>query len=118
MSAERVLLRRAFGITKQPSNVLASESETAEFQCAAEGFALPQIRWLKLQSTLPKSRVTMSKNNSLAITNVDHQDAERYICLAENIFNVAKSYATLTIQGWRSIIYLLIQAQKLIYYLS
>ncbi|XP_062506265.1 roundabout homolog 1-like isoform X1 [Corticium candelabrum] len=85
-------------ITKQPSAVVSLESEEAKFHCKAEGFPTPKIRWLKLDSTLPRSRATMSLNDTLTIRNVHRHDAGTYVCLAENIFGVVRSYASLIVQ--------------------
>ena len=86
-------------ITKQPGAVVSLESEEAKFHCEAEGFPTPKIRWLKLDSTLPRSRATMSLNDTLTIRNIHRHDAGTYVCLAENIFGVVRSYASLIVQG-------------------
>ncbi|XP_062506729.1 roundabout homolog 1-like [Corticium candelabrum] len=85
-------------ITKQPSAVVSLESEAVEFHCEAEGFPTPKIRWLKLDSTLPRSRATISLNDTLRITNIHRHDAGTYVCLAENIFGFARGFATLIVQ--------------------
>ena len=69
------------------------------FACAARGFPPPKITWRKQSSKLPVLRATISDNNSLVITNIHRDDADTYICQAENVFGVKNAYATLVVQG-------------------
>ena len=69
------------------------------FECKARGFPKPQIRWQKLDSSLPRSRTSISREDSLTINSVQQSDAGTYVCLAESVFGVAKSYAILVVQS-------------------
>jgi hypothetical protein len=85
-------------IIKQPANVVVTASESAVFQCKATGFPKPQIRWKKLDANLPRSRTSISREDSLTISRVQKSDAGTYVCVAESVFGVAKSYAVLVVQ--------------------
>lgn len=85
-------------ITKQPANLVVTESESAKFECRARGFPKPKIRWQKLDSSLPQSRASMSREDSLTISRVQQSDAGTYVCVAESVFGVVRSYAVLVVQ--------------------
>lgn len=86
-------------ITKQPASVVITELGKAVFDCKARGFPGPRIRWQKLDSSLPRSRTSISREDSLTVNRVQQSDAGTYVCLAESVFGVAKNYAILVVQS-------------------
>jgi hypothetical protein len=86
-------------IIKQPANTVVTEPGNATFECKARGFPRPQIRWQRLDSKLPQPRTSISETNSLRINRVQLSDAGTYVCVAESVFGVAKSYAILIVQA-------------------
>ncbi|XP_062504646.1 roundabout homolog 1-like [Corticium candelabrum] len=85
-------------ITTKPANAIIAVSESAKLDCQASGFPRPEIRWLKVDSNLPLSRSSISPNGTLTITDTRRHDTGTYVCVAENIFGVAKAYAPLVVQ--------------------
>ena len=86
-------------ITKQPVNSVTTESDSAHFECEADGFPKPEIRWVKLNSRLPSRRASVQPNGTLSIRHANKDDAGTYACVAANVFGVVKSYVALVVQG-------------------
>ncbi|XP_062508018.1 immunoglobulin superfamily member 10-like isoform X2 [Corticium candelabrum] len=86
-------------ITKFPADVIALEGASAVFECAADAVPQPTIRWRKVgDSSLPRSRATITSSNTLTITSVIPQDTGSYVCETENIFGKAQAYASLAVR--------------------
>ena len=81
------------------SMVVVNESGTASFQCEAEGNPVPEITWLKQNSSLPADKRVVPSHGGLMITDVTSQDKGRYTCVARNILGEVTSSATLSVQG-------------------
>ena len=87
-------------ITKSPADFVASEGDTAVFECAATGNPRPTIRWRRLgDSSLPTSRTTISYTNALTITNLQQDDSGSYVCEASTVFGMTQAYTTLAVNG-------------------
>ena len=89
-------------ITTKPANAIIAVSESARLDCQASGFPRPEIRWLRVDSNLPLSRSSISPNGTLTITDTRRHDTGTYVCVAKNIFGVAKAYAPLVVQSKES----------------
>ena len=86
-------------IVAPPMSLIVNESDTASFQCEAEGNPEPQVTWLKQNSSLPAVKRVVPSRGGLMITDVMSQDEGMYTCVARNILGEVTSSATLTVQG-------------------
>jgi hypothetical protein len=85
-------------IVKSPRNLIITQGQTAKIDCEANGFPHPNIKWHKVQSTLPLSRSSVNENRSLVIKNIHQYDAGSYACHAESLFGSATAYASIIVQ--------------------
>ena len=84
---------------KSPRNLIITQGQTAKIECEADGYPKPDIKWHKVQSTLPLSRSLVNENGSLVIKNIHQYDAGSYACRAESLFGSATAYASIIVRG-------------------
>ena len=82
-----------------PMSMVVNETGIASLQCEVKGNPVPQVTWLKENSSLPTDRRIMQSRGGLMIRDVTSQDGGVYTCRAKNILGVVTSSATLTVQG-------------------
>ena len=80
-------------------SMVVNESDTASFQCKAEGNPEPKVTWLKQNSNLLADKRVVPSRGGLMITDVTSQDEGSYTCVARNILGEVTSSVTLTVQG-------------------
>ena len=86
-------------IVSPPISMVVNESGIASLQCEVKGNPVPQVTWLKQNSSLPTHKPIMQSRGGLMIRDVTSQDGGVYTCRARNILGVVTSSATLTVQG-------------------
>jgi len=73
--------------TKEPESQTAAEGETVTFECEAEGYPAPQIKWVHNGKPIEKApfnpRRTVT-SNSIIIVNLTKQDTGNYGCNASS----------------------------------
>ncbi|GBO11995.1 hypothetical protein AVEN_136208-1, partial [Araneus ventricosus] len=76
----RVIDRRA--------NLIVKEGSTVKLPCAAEGYPIPQIHWLKLEKSqavrLSKNQRFVELGGTLIIRRAEPEDSGKYICYVNN----------------------------------
>ena len=80
-------------------SMVVNETGIALFQCDVKGNPIPQITWLKQNSSLPDDKRIVQSRDTLMIKDVTSQDGGMYTCKAANILGVITSSAMLTVQG-------------------
>ena len=86
-------------IVSPPVSKAVNQTDTALFQCLVNGIPKPQVTWLKDNSSLLSDKRIVQTGGELAITNATKKDEGIYTCIAENIFGIKASSATLSVQG-------------------
>ena len=86
-------------IVSPPMSMVVNETGIASLQCEVKGNPVPQVTWLKENSSLPADRRIMQSRGGLMIRDVTSQDGAVYTCRAKNILGVVTSSSTLTVQG-------------------
>ena len=86
-------------IVSPPMSTVINETGIASLQCEVKGNPVPQVTWLKENSSLPSDKRIMQSRGGLVIKDVMSQDRGVYSCRAKNILGVVTSSATLTVQG-------------------
>ena len=86
-------------IVTSPVSTVVNETDAASLQCEVKGNPLPQITWLKENTSLPGVKRIVQSRAGLMIKDVTSQDGGVYTCVASNILGLIKKSATLTVQG-------------------
>ena len=86
-------------IVSPPVSMVVNETGAASLQCEVKGNPVPQVTWLKRNSSLLVGNRIVKSRGGLMITDVTSQDGGVYTCKARNILGVMTSSATLTVQG-------------------
>ncbi|CAH3184247.1 unnamed protein product [Porites evermanni] len=85
-------------IVSPPMSMVVNETGIASLQCEVKGNPVPQVTWLKENSSLPADKRIMQSRGGLMIRDVTSQDGGVYTCRAKNILGVVTSSSTLTVQ--------------------
>lgn len=72
---------------------------TVELPCAASGYPIPAIRWLKDGRPLPADSRWTKRITGLTISDLRTEDSGTYICEVTNTFGSAEATGTLTVIG-------------------
>ena len=80
-------------------SMVVNETGIASLQCEVKGNPVPQVTWLKENSSLPGDKRIMQSRGGLVIRDAMSQDGGVYTCRAKNILGVVTSSVTLTVQG-------------------
>ena len=86
-------------IVSPPMSTVVNKTGIASLQCGVKGNPVPQVTWLKENSSLPSDKRIMQSRGDLVIRDMTSQDGGVYTCRARNILGVVTSSATLTVQG-------------------
>ena len=86
-------------IVSPPMSMVVNETGIASLQCEVKGNPVPQVTWLKENSSLPADKRIMQSRGGLVIGEVMSRDGGVYSCRAKSIFGVVTASATLTVQG-------------------
>ena len=86
-------------IVLTPMSMMINETGVASLQCEVKENPVPQVTWLKENSSLPADKRIMQSRGDLVIRDVMSEDGGVYACRAKNILGVVTSSATLTVQG-------------------
>ena len=86
-------------IVSPPMSIVVNKTGIASLQCGVKGNPVPQVMWLKENSSLPSDKRILRSRGDLVIRDVTSQDGGEYTCRARNILGVVTSSATLTVQG-------------------
>ena len=86
-------------ILSPPMSMVVNETGIASLQCEVKGNPVPQVTWLKENSTLPVDKRIIQSRGGLVIGEVMSRDGGVYSCRAKNILGVVNASATLTVQG-------------------
>ena len=81
------------------TSTVVNETDVASLQCEVKGNPVPQITWLKENTSLPADKRIVQSRGGLMIKDVTSQDGGVYTCVASNILGLIKKSATLTVQG-------------------
>ncbi|GFY40217.1 down syndrome cell adhesion molecule homolog [Trichonephila inaurata madagascariensis] len=75
-------------IIDRRTNLIVKEGSTVKLPCAAEGYPIPQIHWLKLEKSqavrLTKSQRFVELGGTLIIRRAEPEDSGKYICYVNN----------------------------------
>ncbi|KAL9952545.1 hypothetical protein ACROYT_G039814 [Oculina patagonica] len=85
-------------VVAPPMSMVVNETDTASFQCEAEGNPEPKVTWLKQNSSLLADKRVVASRGGLMITDVTSQDEGTYTCVARNILGEVTSSATLSVR--------------------
>ena len=85
-------------VTSTVSTVV-NETDVASLLCEVRGNPVPQITWLKENTSLPADKRIVQSRGGLMIKDVTSKDGGVYTCIASNILGLIKKSATLTVQG-------------------
>ena len=72
---------------------------TVELPCAASGYPIPAIRWLKDGRPLPADSRWAKRITGLTISDLRTEDSGTYICEVTNTFGSAEANGILTVIG-------------------
>ena len=86
-------------IVTSPVSTVVNETDAASLQCEVKGNPVPQITWLKENTSLPADKRIVESRGGLMIKDVTSQDSGVYTCVASNILGLIKNSATLIVQG-------------------
>ncbi len=86
-------------VVAPPMSMVVNETDTASFQCEAEGNPEPKVTWLKQNSSLLADKRVVASRGGLMITDVTSQDEGTYTCVARNILGEVTSSATLSVRS-------------------
>lgn len=70
-----------------------------ELPCAASGYPIPAIRWLKDGRPLPTDSRWAKRITGLTISDLRTEDSGTYICEVTNTFGSAEANGVLTVIG-------------------
>ncbi|GIY01317.1 ig-like domain-containing protein [Caerostris darwini] len=75
-------------IIDRRTNLIVKEGSTVKLPCAAEGYPIPQIHWLKLEKSqavrLTKNQRFVELGGTLIIRRAEPEDSGKYICYVNN----------------------------------
>ena len=80
-------------------SMVVNETGVASLQCEVKGNPVPQIKWLKDNTSLPADKRIVQSHGGLMIKDVTSQEGGMYTCVASNILGSVKTSANLTVQG-------------------
>ena len=87
-------------VTISPASQLTvNESNTAALFCSVTGNPAPELSWVRIDGSLPSSRVKMTLDGLLQIDDVRLEDAGKYKCVARNILGEDETSANLVVQS-------------------
>ena len=86
-------------VVSPPLSKVVNETDTASLQCEVKGNPVPQITWLKENTSLSADKRIVQSRGGIMIKDVKSPDGGMYTCLASNILGLVKASATLTVQG-------------------
>ncbi|XP_068678168.1 peroxidasin-like isoform X1 [Montipora foliosa] len=86
-------------ITLSPENTEVLEGSTAELQCQASGYPIPDIAWTKNGNRLPsRDRHILLPSGTLRVIYASTNDQGQYECRAINVVGVVLARAFLTVK--------------------
>ena len=85
-------------LLQPPMETTINESQTAILKCSPNGNPLPNVKWSKLNSSLPAGRHVIETSGALIVRDVRPGDEGVYSCRAENLLGSANASARLTVQ--------------------
>ena len=75
-------------IIDRRASILALQGSTVEVPCAAEGYPIPEIHWLKLDKNqalrTSNSQRYMQLGGNLIIRRAEPEDSGKYVCYVNN----------------------------------
>ena len=86
-------------IVTSPVSTVVNETDVASLQCEVKGNPVPQITWLKENTSLPADKRIVQSRGGLMIKDVTSQDGGVYTCVASNILGLITKSTTITVQG-------------------
>ena len=86
-------------IFSPPLSMVVNETDVASLQCEVKGNPVPQITWLKENTSVAADKRIVQSRGGIIIKDVTSQDGGMYTCVASNILGLVKTSATLTVQG-------------------
>ena len=86
-------------VVSPPLSTVVNETDVASLQCEVKGNPVPQITWVKENTSLPANKRIVQSHGGLMIKDVTSQDGGVYSCVASNILGSVKTSATLSVQG-------------------
>ncbi|CAH3040700.1 unnamed protein product, partial [Porites lobata] len=85
-------------IVTSPVSTVVNETDVASLQCEVKGNPVPQITWLKENTSLPADKRIVQSRGGLMVKDVTSQDGGVYTCVASNILGLITKSTTLTVQ--------------------
>ena len=86
-------------IILSPQNTEVLEGSTAELQCRASGYPVPDIAWTKNGGRLPSlDRHILLPSGTLRVVRASTSDQGQYVCRAINVIGVVLARALLTVR--------------------
>ena len=79
--------------------MVVNETDIASLQCDVNGNPVPQITWLKENTSVAADKRIVQSGGGIMIKDVKSHDGGMYTCVASNILGLVKTSATLTVQG-------------------
>ena len=85
-------------VVSPPPSMVVNETDVASLQCDAKGNPVPQITWLKENTSVAADKRIVQSGGGIMIKDVKSHDGGMYTCVASNILGLVKTSATLTVQ--------------------
>ena len=79
--------------------MVVNETDIASLQCDVHGNPVPQITWLKENTSVAADKRIVQSGGGIMIKDVKSHDGGMNTCIASNILGLVKTSATLTVQG-------------------
>ena len=79
--------------------MVVNETDIASLQCDVNGNPVPQITWLKENTSVAADKRIVQSGGGIMIEDVKSHDGGMNTCIASNILGLVKTSATLTVQG-------------------
>ena len=86
-------------VVSPPLSMVVNETDIASLQCDVNGNPVPQITWLKENTSVAADKRIVQSGGGIMIKDVKSHDGGMYTCVASNILGLVKTSATLTVQG-------------------
>ncbi|XP_078375086.1 uncharacterized protein LOC144658537 [Oculina patagonica] len=83
-------------VTITPQTQVTESGREVQFTCKVNGKSNPEVKWSRLNGSLPESRSILSEE-ALMILNVTTDDSGSYVCTATNIMGTNSSAAQLQV---------------------
>ena len=78
-------------VVSPPLSMVVNETDVASLQCDAKGNPVPQITWLKENTSVAADKRIVQSGGGIMIKDVKSHDGGMYTCVASNILGLVKT---------------------------